>query len=435
MIESILRALQGAQPAIQQMDANRLEDQGFAMQNQAMSQPMPAPVVPAYRTRDAAALILGALIANGLGGRQGQAGFLGGFQGAKEQKAANDNQIAQNEFSRQQQAKQLQAEQLFRRAARTREASDKTLKYRQGVADDIESKRRFDATLNQRNDIALQKNAAGQLKLEQSWWGLLSKASPSQRAIMARMKGLGEDDVNALMDMTPAEIAKLAQAYNAQASGEYKAQTAGPMAKALNAAAGERDAGAALKGIQGNRITELLPGEKAIQNERVLDSQARREKMKADAETARMRAASFAQNVESLKQQRAKSGGTGTDQGYKITSRLMTIAQDAHKMARQDLKTAKKAYDDALLSKDPAEMEDAKAALQDANAAYTQTKTEYETAKAGITAPAPVRQTPKPKPQPQPTRRTATPTRKPQTPVTPKKKGRVDISNWVIKQK
>jgi hypothetical protein len=70
---------------------------------------MPDPVRPAFRTEDAIKLVLGALLS---GGGNELPEFLAGYMGAKEQRAAQDTQAAQNRFEQEVRLEQSKANRL-----------------------------------------------------------------------------------------------------------------------------------------------------------------------------------------------------------------------------------------------------------------------------------------------------------------------------------
>jgi len=367
-LASIMRAIAAA-PNAANDQANQFDQQAQDMRMQGLSAPPPQAVNPAYRTSDAIGLLLGALLSGG--NNNSFAEFMSGYQQAKQGKAAQDTQRNQQNYQLGQAQKELQATGFERKAANARTMATGLNRSMERAADEAESRRRFNLTLDRNlgNDKA--KALAAERKLNQGDYFVMGKLSPSARRQYAiDVLGRSEAEANIYADMTPDELLKQANAAlaGAKATGEkemLKPKIAAIVAGTENKKAGTED----IKSRTKERET-LLPGkvrkdlrEAALAKSGIALNDARIRKIEADIDND---AKKIAQAWVKINDARA---GVGKQDKVTLTSQFSAYTQQLGQLRarRLELEEKKRVYTNEARLGDPKLKEYYEAAIENTN--------------------------------------------------------------------
>jgi hypothetical protein len=340
-----MRAIAAA-PSAANDQANQFDQQAQDMRMQGLSAPPPQAVSPAYRTPDALGLLIGALLTSG--NKNEMADFVAGFSGAKQNKAAQDTQRNQQNYQLGQAQKELQATGFERKAANARTMATGLNRGMEQAADDAESRRRFNLTLDRNlgNDKA--KALAAERKLNQGDYFVMGKLSPSARRQYAiDVLGRSEAEANIYADMTPDELLKQANAALVGAKTTTEKETLKPKVEAIIAGTKNKEAGTAnLESIR-KRRDALAPGEvlkqerdAALAKSGIALDDARIRKINADIDND---AKKIAQSWAKINDARAK---VGKQDKVTLTSQFSAYTQQLGQLRarRLELEEKKRVY-------------------------------------------------------------------------------------------
>jgi len=363
-----MRAIAAA-PSAANDQANQFDQQAQDVRMQGLSAPPPQAVNPAYRTPDAIGLLLGALLSGG--NNNSFAEFMSGYQQAKQGKAAQDTQRNQQNYQLGQAKNELQATGFERKAANARTMATGLNRGMQQAADDAESRRRFNLTLdrNLENDkfkIELANRRLGVAELVAL--SKLPDALMRKAYAMGTLK-LSETEADKYANKTSKEIADEAQAELLAAQAALTAArkqtedaTRQPKIDAIVAGTDNKKAGTADIKSRTDERKKLLPGKlnaqmraDALKASQVEMNDARIVKINADIQAQAKQVENSWRNVTSQIETRGRTGGSGKVAGVTPTARYNAYDRElvAIRKQRDGLIKSRREYNAALQLGDP----------------------------------------------------------------------------------